>query len=100
MNKSAKILNFKFRDQFYQVNEQGHINTNRINGFSPTWIFLGGSKHHWSNRVNVRLEDAFENPNELEGCLGWDNDNGTIRTWGGSYNGKLPRITNVYVTNS
>lgn len=94
-----KILNFKFRDEYYQVNELGHINRNQRGVFSSSWVFLGGSKHHWSKRINVTLKDAFENPKLLEGCLGWDRDHGTTRQWGGSYNGKLPRITNVYVTN-
>jgi hypothetical protein len=93
-----KVLHFKFRDDYYQVNEEGHIKTQKLTGFSPTWVFLGGSKHHWSNRINVSLKDAFDNPKLLEGCLGWDKDHGTTRQWGGSYNGKLPRISNVYVT--
>lgn len=93
-----KTLHFKFRDDFYRVNEEGHINTKNFTGFSPTWIFLGGSKHHWSNWYHVSLKDAFDNPKLLEGCLGWDKDHGTTRQWMGSYNGKLPRITNVYVT--
>jgi hypothetical protein len=93
-----KILNFKFRDQFYKVNEQGHINANGIGKFSPTWVFLGGSKHHWNNHITTTLQEAFKNPKSLENCLGWDKDHGTTRTWGGMYCGRIPRITNVYVT--
>ena len=93
-----KILNFTFRGQHYKVNESGHINANNINRFSPTWVFLGGTKHHWSRSITVPLSKCFENPQNLEGCLGFDLDHGTTRQWGGQYNGKLPRITNVYVT--
>lgn len=92
-----KVLHFTFRGQPYMVNESGHIMANGLNTFSPTWIFLGGSNHHWSNRINVTLKDAFENPKLLDGCLGWDKDHGTTRKWGGSHHGKLPRIVNAYV---
>jgi len=79
------------------VNEKGFIQRPYINEFSENWIFLGGSKHHWSNHVTVTLKMAFENPSLLEGCLGWDIDHGTTRRWGGSYCGKLPRIYSAYV---
>ena len=93
-----KTLNFMFRGETYKVDEQGRINANGINHFSDTWIFLGGTQHHWSNHVTVTLKDAFDLPGLLDGCLGFDRDHGTIRQWGGKYYGKLPRIHNVYVT--
>ena len=92
-----KILHFSFRGTHYQVNEKGHIKANALNDFSPTWIFLGGSTHHWHNSVTIPLHEVFENPGKLNGCLGWDKDHGTIRCWGGSYGGKLPRIKEAYV---
>lgn len=94
-----KILQFYFRGEKYLVNEKGEINANGIGYHSSTWIFLGGTKHHWSNHVTVTLKQAFENPKSLEGCLGFDKDHGTTRMWGGCYNGKLPRITHVSVIN-
>jgi len=95
----AKILHFSFRNDYYEVNEQGHIRVNGLTEFSPSWIFLGGSSHHWHNHVTVTLRQAFEMPGLLDGLLGWDMDHGTVRQWCGRYYGKLPRIRNVYVSN-
>jgi hypothetical protein len=92
-----KTLNFKFRGDYYKVDDLGRINANGIGHFSDTWIFLGGTKHHWSNHIDILLNHCFDNPSLLNGCLGWDRDHGTIRQWGGRYNGKLPRISNAYV---
>lgn len=94
-----KILKFYFRGELYQVNEKGQIKSNGLTYFSPNWLFLGGTKHHWKTRsFDVTLEQAFDNPDSLNGCLGWDKDHGTTRRWGGRYNGKVPRITNAYLT--
>ena len=93
-----KILHFTFRDKHYMVDEEGRINANGINCFSDTWKFLGGMHHHWCSHISRPLNDVFNNPKILENCLGVDLDHGTTRVWGGSYNGKLPRINNVYIT--
>jgi len=92
-----KILHFTFRGNPYKVDEQGRINANGIGMHSDTWIFLGGTKHHWSRSITVTLSQAFENPSLLNGCLGFDKDHGTTRQWGGAYNGSLPRISGAYV---
>ena len=92
-----KTLNFTFRGESYQVNEKGHISTRNSRQFSDKWIFLGGTKHHWSNTITIPLATAFKDPKLLNGCLGFDKDHGTTRQWNGRYNGRLPRITNVYV---
>ena len=94
----AKILNFRFRGEYYQVNEKGEIKANGLKDFSKAWIFRGGLSHHWRNSVDVTLKDAFLNPKRLNNCLGADIDHGTYRVWGGSYLGNLPRISNAYVT--
>lgn len=94
-----KKLVFYFRGEKYEVNESGQIKANGLNYFSPNWIFLGGSRHHWSNRINVSLRDAFEKPDLLNRCLGWDKDHGTTRQWGGFYLGKIPRITGAHIIN-
>jgi hypothetical protein len=93
-----KILTFNFRGEIYKVNENGEIKANGLSCHSKTWIFLGGTKHHWSNRITVSLKDAFDDPTKLNGCLGFDRDHGTIRQWGGQYNGKLPRIVDARIT--
>ena len=92
-----KILHFTFRGEPYQVNEHGEINANGTGYFSKNWIFLGGSSHHWHRRITVSLQDAFTDPTRLNGCYGWDCDHGTTRTWGGCYNGGVPRIHSAYV---
>jgi hypothetical protein len=92
-----KTLHFTFRGEQYEVNEQGHIKANGLTYFSDQWIFLGGSSHHWHNRVTVTLAEAFVDPSRLNGCYGWDKDHGTTRTWGGLYFGKTPRIQRAYV---
>jgi len=92
-----KLLTFRFRGEYYEVNERGEIKSNGLAYHSPQWIFLGGSKHHWSNHVTVPLQSAFEQPERLNGCLGWDVDHGTTRQWGGNYYGKLPRISDAHI---
>lgn len=93
----TRTLEFYFRGQQYLVNEQGRINANGIGHHSEHWVFLGGSSHHWHNPPTVSLREAFAMPGLLDGCLGWDIDHGTTRQWGGSYYGKLPRITRARV---
>ena len=95
-----KVLEFVFRGETYLVNEEGHINANGINKFSKTWIFLGGSSHHWHTHITVTLKDAFDFPGMLNGCLGWDADHGTVSQWRGQYYGRLPRINNAHVYNT
>jgi len=92
-----KILEFTFRGEKYEVNEKGQIKANKLETFSKNWIFLGGSKHHWRRGIDISLNDAFNNPESLNNCLGWDIDHGTVRQWGGQYCGKLPRIKNSFV---
>ena len=79
------------------VNEQGEIKANGLPNFSATWLFVGATRHHWGNRVDVGLRAAFEQPQKLNGCLLWDRDHGTLRQWGGRWDGKLPRITGACV---
>lgn len=91
-----KELRFSCRGDWYRVNEKGYITTENWKHFSDSWVFLGGSRHHWSRKVTVPFKEAMKHPERLNGCLGWDCDHGTIRTWGGQYNGKLPRITGAH----
>lgn len=93
-----KTLNFTFRGDSYFVNESGHIKANGLPVHSPSWLFHGGSRHHWSSGVAVTLTDAFRDPALLNDCLGWDRDHGAVRRWGGRYAGKLPRISNANVS--
>jgi len=94
--RKEKYLRFLSRGDIFLVNEKGQIQGPNSGSFSENWIFLGGSKHHWSSSPTVSLKQAFENPSLLNGCLGWDIDHGTTRRWSGCYCGKLPRITGAY----
>lgn len=93
-----KTLHFTFRGEHYAVNEAGHIKANGLPDFSPSWVFLGGSHHHWCKYVTVPLAEAFREPEKLNGCLGWDRDHGTTRIWGGMWAGRVPRIRGAYVS--
>ena len=48
-----KTLVFYHRGETYEVNERGEIKANGLTYFSHSWIFLGGSSHHWHNRITV-----------------------------------------------
>jgi len=89
-----KVLQFRFRGDIYQVDGKGRIKTSKTGGFSNDWIFLGGSTHHMKGYPNVRLEQAFDDPDSLRRCYGWDRDHGTLRRWGGRWGGQIPKIEN------
>ena len=93
-----KTLNLCIRDEYYKINKQGEIfgGPNNIAEPSGNWKFLGISTHHWHNRIIHRFADIWENPElAINGYL-WDIDHGTVRQWGGSYFGSLPRIISCY----
>jgi hypothetical protein len=83
-----KTLHFLCRGQWYKVTEKGYI------------IIMGVSKHHWRQGIDIGLKEAFKTPESLIDGLVWDIDHGTVRQWGGSFNGKLPRIVRAYVSNA
>jgi hypothetical protein len=94
-----KILVIYIRGERYHVNEAGQmVRTDMPMQFHDSWQFLGGSRHHWSRHIDINLKQAFVAPELLKGCLLWDKDHGTVRQWGGSYCGKLPRITSAYIS--
>lgn len=97
MLEMSKELRFQFRGESYRIDDKGRINANGIGHFSNNWLFIGGTRHHWSRSVTVPLALAFDKPEMLNGCLGFDKDHGTTREWGGQYFGKLPRITGAHV---
>jgi hypothetical protein len=90
-------LHFTHAGKDYSVNQAGQIKANGLTEHSPTWLFLGGSRHHWRNGIDVTLKEAFDFPGMLNGCIGWDIYHGTTRKWGGRYYGRLPRINNAVV---
>ena len=94
-----KVLHFQHRGEWYKVKEDGSLlqENNTYNEWGKDWIFLGVTKHHWKNSLDISLKEAFKNPEKLKKGIVWDIDHGTRRIWGGNYFGKLPRITNAYV---
>lgn len=98
MAKSRQtVLTFDFRGAWWEVNKRGEIRMHANDTvFSNTWIFKGGSRHHWSNHIDVTFFEAWKDPSLLNGCLLWDNDHGSTRRHSGAYCGKLPRIRNAY----
>jgi hypothetical protein len=97
MAKNAQYLHFQARGQYFTVNKKGEIKSVKSSGFSPTWIILGFSTHHWRSFPDIPLEDAFKHPHSIVKGLVWDKDHGTTRVWGGRYAGKLPRVTAAWV---
>ena len=57
------------------------------------WQFLGVSFHHWREGIDKSFKEIWDDPECAVGGLLWDIDHGTTRKWGGSYCGRLPRIT-------
>jgi len=95
---NMKVLNFECRGKLFKVNEKGElIHTDMPMKFHDSWQFLGVSYHHWRRGIDTDLKEAFNNPYSLIGGIVWDRDHGTVRQWGGSYNGRLPRVTNAFL---
>lgn len=90
-------LSFYYRGDRYLIDPAGRIMANGLPTHSPDWIFLGGSRHHASRRIDVSLADAFREPSRLNGCLGWDRDHGTLRQWRSGGKGFLARISGCAV---
>ena len=93
------MLHFECRGEWYVVDGDGNMTQERNSEpaeFSGRWKFLGVSYHYLRRGIDLRFKEALEEPRSLIGGLVWDLDHGTTRTWGGCYDGKLPRITNAY----
>jgi len=95
----VKVLYFTCRGEQYKVKENGDMLQvkNTYNDWDGGWQFWGVSFHHWRKSPDLFVDDAFNNYKNIIGGLVWDIDHGTVRRWGGSYCGSLPRITNAYV---
>lgn len=92
------MLNIEIRGKRYKVNTKGHIQRTDIpHTMSGQWVFLGVSFHHLRKGIDIPFHPDTD-PKEYIGGLVWDWDHGTTRQWGGSYNGKLPRITQAWYT--
>lgn len=97
-----KTLHIYIRGEHYYIDEHGCIygGTNSVTPGCESgheWRFLGVSTHHWNNHIIYSFEDICKDPTLARGGYFWDVDHGTVRTWGGSYCGKVPRITSAWV---
>ena len=92
-HRNGYVLTFEYNGQTYFVDCSGRINANGIRAFSNSWIFKGGSRHIRRNGIDVTRGQAWENPELLNGCYGWDWDHGTNRAWRSVRNGKVARIS-------
>ena len=95
-----KTLHFKIRGEYYKAKENGNMlqENNTYNKWDASWKLLGISTHHMQNRIIIDTKELFDDPEKMIGGYLWDNDHGTTRLWAGCYNGKLPRVTASYVT--
>ena len=89
------MLHFKCRGIWYKVRDDGMMTREGIPEFSYDWFFLGVSFHHWRKSLDVPFSSDVNAENFLRGLV-WDRDHGTVRSWGGSYFGSLPRVTAAY----
>lgn len=99
-----KILHIQHMGQWYQISLARRtlgqvIQRHDFRFLMPhkQWVILGFSTHHWHSRITIPLTPDID-ARILKGCIVWDNDHGTVRTWGGSYFGKLPRVQAAYIT--
>ena len=90
------MLYFRCRGELFKVNNDGFMTQAKNDDFSGQWRFLGVSFHHWKQSPDVHYTKRTLPENLLNGLV-WDFDHGTVRTWGGQYLGKLPRITQAYI---
>jgi hypothetical protein len=93
-----RVLYFQCKGEWYKVKRNGDMihTANRFNEWGHCWRLLGISRHWNSRHISATVEDFFKFPGSMIGGYVWDNDHGTVRAWGGSYNGKLPRVTGAY----
>jgi hypothetical protein len=93
----ARYLHFMARGEYFVINRKGEVKSKGSGEFSPTWLILGFSTHHWRQGWDIPVSEAFKKPASIVKTIVWDKDHGTVRTWGGSYYGKLPRVTAAWV---
>lgn len=94
-----KILYFEARGEWYKVKEDGSMlqKNNAYNEWSQDWKLLGVSHHHAKNYTDTSVSEIFENPEKMINGYVFDIDHGTVRKWGGCYNGHLPRVESAYI---
>jgi hypothetical protein len=99
-----KTLSFRCRGEVVTVSLEsetlGHIiEGNGIKWLLPhdSWRIVGFSRHHMSRSFSPLTTET--QPADVDGCLVWDRDHGTLRTWMGSYQNRLPRASNATISN-
>jgi hypothetical protein len=91
---AKKHYEMRARGDVYVITPSGYIKrTDMPFKASHNWRVYGVSTHHWQNSPKLKwpeIRNMLDKGKTVEGYF-WDVDHGTIRTWGGSYAGKLPR---------
>jgi len=86
MKKRHFKYEMRIRGAIYKIDGFGRI------GGSKSWKVYGVSSR-WNSRPILwkELKKQLDRGKTIEGYL-YDVDHGTIRFWGGSYFGKLPKV--------
>jgi len=85
------------RGETFVVNEKGEITQfigwEKIHTFSHQWRIYAVTQR-WNERINMLWSDIKHQLDKGKTVVGYlyDYDHGTIRFWGGQFDGKLPKI--------
>ena len=85
------------RGETFVVNERGEITQfigwEKIHTFSHQWRIYAVTQR-WNERINMLWSDIKHQLDKGKTVVGYlyDYDHGTIRFWGGQFDGKLPKI--------
>jgi len=79
------------RDKTYRINGKGEFFV--MGRFSPTWKIYGVASR-WNGHPSLwpTIKKQLDKGKTIVGYL-YDMDHGTRRFWGGSWHGKLPKVT-------
>ena len=92
----TKYLEFYCRGELFIVNELGNIMSRDAfdagQHFLGQWTLRGVTKRWNRNSLDVTFKEIWDDPRRMYNGYVYDNDHGTNRMWGGSYDGKIPRV--------
>lgn len=104
--KTKNFLTFMHAGTWFKVSIKpktlGHVVQYGEHTFSlphPSWKIIGFSTHHQQNRPVISMAEAAKDPEKIIKTYVWDVDHGTIRSWGGQYHGKVPRVQYAHLEN-
>ncbi len=80
------------RGSWYRITPKGYIGIGDVKP-TNTWKVYGISKHHMKRSPDYKWDEIkkmLDSGKSIEGYF-WDVDHGTVRLWGGSWAGKIPK---------